>query len=282
MKVLITGAAGLLGHGLTQVFGARHTVFPVTRAEVDTTDAGAVQNAFNRLQPDVVIHTAAIPDLDVCEADPDRAFLVNVEGTRNVTRAASEVGAAVAHISSDAVFDGKKNTPYVESDPVNPQTVYGRTKVDGEQIVAAVPQHWIFRIPVLFGPGKANFVSKGLEKLRKREEYVVASDQVACAAYTLDVAQLMMEIIEARKYGLYHVANAGQCSRLELAIRAAEFAELDSSLIVGKPSDMMNRKAKRLKYSVMDSRAARDAGFTELRSWDEGLREYVLKWKLEK
>jgi len=281
MKVLITGAAGLLGHGLTQIFRQQHTVFPITRAEADTTDAGAVLSMFNRLRPEIVIHTAAIPDLDICEAEPDRAFRVNVEGTRNVVQAAGKVGAAMAHISSDAVFDGKKNMPYVESDPVNPQTVYGRTKVEGENLVSGMPHHWLFRIPVLFGPGKANFVSKGLDKLRKGEEYIVASDQVACAGYTLDLACVMLEVIHARKYGLYHIANAGACSRLELAQRAANFAELDSAMIVGKPTDEMNRKAKRLKYSVMESRALRNAGFSEPRLWHEALREYIATWKME-
>jgi len=195
MKVLVTGAAGLFGHGLVQVFGAKHEVFPLTHIEADTTDAAAIRETFRRLRPEVVIHAAATPDLDICEADPAKAFLVNVEGTRNVVETAREIGAAMAHISSDAVFDGEKHAPYVETDAVNPQTVYGRTKAEGEEIVGRLSHHWIFRVPVLFGPGKANFVSKGLDKLRRGEDYVVASDQVACAAYTLDMARVMMEAI---------------------------------------------------------------------------------------
>ena len=279
MKVLITGAAGLFGHGLAKVFGAKHTIFPLTRTEADTTDAAAIRDTFNHLRPEIVIHTAAIPDLDICEADPAKAFLVNVEGTRNVIEAAREIGAAVAHISSDAVFDGEKHAPYVEDDPANPQTVYGRTKAEGENIVDRLPHHWIFRVPVLFGPGKANFVSKGLDKLRKGEEYVVASDQVACAAYTLDMSRVMMEVIEGGNYGLYHIANAGSCSRLELARRAAEFAGLDAAHIIGKPTDEMKRRAKRLKYSVMELRALKQTGFPEPRPWENALEEYVSEWK---
>lgn len=282
MKVLITGAAGLFGHGLVQVFGAKHEVFALTHADADTAEAAAIRGRFNRLRPEIVIHTAAIPDLDICEADPAKAFLVNVEGTRNVVEAAREIGAAVAHISSDAVFDGEKHAPYVETDPVNPQTVYGRTKVEGEGIVGHLPNHWIFRVPVLFGPGKANFVSKGLDKLRRGEDYVVASDQVACAAFTLDMARVMMEVIEARSYGLYHIANAGACSRLELVLRAAEIAALDAAHIVAKPTDEMKRRAKRLKYSVMELRALKQAGFSEPRAWENALEEYVGMWKTEK
>jgi dTDP-4-dehydrorhamnose reductase len=275
MRVVITGAAGLFGHGLQQIFGAKNTVLPLTRADADTTDAQKICDVFKKLLPEVVIHTAAIPDLDICEADPAKAFLVNVEGTRNVVEAAREVGAAVAHISSDAVFDGLKTTPYVETDAVNPSTVYGRTKVQGEEIVRTLAHHWIIRVPVLFGPGKANFVSKGLDKLAKGEEYVVASDQVACAAYTLDAARTMMELIEAQRYGVFHVANVGACSRLELAERAAVFAGLGTARIIGKPADEMGRRAKRLKYSVMEMRALKQAGIEEPRPWYEALEEYV-------
>ena len=221
MRVLITGAAGLFGHGLTQVFVTKHTVFPITHAVADTTNAAAIRDLFVRLEPEIVIHAAAIPDPDMCEANPALAFSVNVEGTRNVVDAAREIGAAVAFISSDAVFDGKKATPYIETDATDPGTVYGRTKVQGEEIVGALQAHWIFRVPILFGPGKAKFVEKGLLKLKSGEQYFVASDQVASAVYTLDAAHTIMELIEARRYGVFHVANAGQCSRYELETRAA-------------------------------------------------------------
>jgi len=279
MKVLITGAAGLFGHGLAQIFSAKHIVIPLTRVEADTTDARAIGDVFSKLKPEVVIHTAAIPDLDICEADPATAFRVNVEGTRTVVEASRKIRAVVAHISSDAVFDGLKKAPYVETDPMNPGTVYGRTKVKGEEIVGTLRSHWIFRVPVLFGPGKTNFVAKGLDKLAKGENYIVASDQVACAAFTLDAASMMMEVIEARRYGVFHVGNAGACSRLELAQRAALFAGLDPALIIGKPTDEMGRRAKRLKYSVMEMRALKQAGFAEPRPWEEALEEYICGWR---
>src|SRR5579864_488667 len=269
MRVLITGAAGLFGHGLTQVFVAKHTVFPITHAVADITNVAAIRDLFVKLEPEIVIHAAAIPDPDACEADPALAFSVNVEGTRNVVEAAREIGAAVAFVSSDAVFDGKKTTPYIETDARNPGTVYGKTKVQGEEIVGALPAHWIFRVPILFGPGKAKFVEKGLAKLTKGEQYFVASDQVASAACTLDAARTMMELIEARRYGIFHVANAGQCSRFELERRAAQFAGLDSSLVIGRPLSEMGNRAKRLNYSAMEMRALKQNGFVAPRPWEE-------------
>ena len=127
MRIAITGAAGLLGHGLVAAFSTRHQVFPLTRAEADITDAEAVGAVFERIRPDLVVHAAGIPDIDLCEADPAKGFRVNFQGTCHVVEAARRVGAGVAHISTDAVFDGTKTTPYVETDATGPITVYGRT-----------------------------------------------------------------------------------------------------------------------------------------------------------
>ncbi len=275
MKVLITGAAGLLGHGLVQVVSKNHQVFPLTHADADITDRAAAKAAIRKFQPELVIHAAAIPDLDICENDPERAFQVNVDGTRHVVEAAQEVNAAVAYISSDAVFDGLKQTPYTESDPTNPPTVYGRTKLLGEQIVRSLPAFWIFRIPVLFGPGKTNFVDKGLHNLANGGRFIAASDQVGGALYTLDAAQKMMEVVGTKQYGVFHLSNSGACSRFDLARRAAEIAGLDVSRVIGMKGDKMGRRAVRLKYAVMDMRALKHAGIAPPRSWDEALAEYI-------
>lgn len=275
MKIAITGAAGLFGHGLVEVAAARHEVFPLTRAEADITRADEVGAALDRIRPEVVIHPAAIPDLDVSEAEPARAFLVNVHGTRHIVEWAREFGAGVVYISTDAVFDGTKSTPYLESDPANPLTIYGRTKLRAERLVQGLVKHWVFRVSVLFGPGKTNFVEKGLRRIGAGEDYVVASDQLGSATYTLDAARKILEVVEARRYGLYHLSNQGACSRHELARRAAELAGLDARRVVGKRSEEMNRRAARLKYSVMEMAALTKAGFAPPRSWPEALAEYV-------
>jgi dTDP-4-dehydrorhamnose reductase len=279
MRVLITGAAGLFGQGLTQVFVEKHIVFPVTHAVADTTNAAAIRDLFVKFEPEIVIHAAAIPDLDICEADPALAFSVNVDGTRNVAEAAREIGAAVAFISSDAIFDGKKTTPYIETDAANPPTVYGRTKVQGEEIVGILPAHWIFRVPVLFGFGKVKFVEKGLIKLLKGEEFFAATDQVASAGYTLDLARKILEIIEARRYGVFHVANSGLCSRYELALRAAQLAGLNSALVIGKSRSELAGRAERLSYSVLEMRALKQNGIAAPRPWEEALDDYIREWK---
>jgi dTDP-4-dehydrorhamnose reductase len=279
MKVAITGANGLLGNGLVRVFGERHTILPLTHEGCDITDFAKVRALFAEAKVDAVVHAAAIPDLDICEADPARAYRVNVQGTRNVVEAAREASATVAYISSDSVFDGEKRTPYTEQDNTNPPTVYGRTKLQAEEAVRTLPGNYIFRIPVLFGPGKENFISKGLRKLANGEEYVVASDQMGGALYTLDAARKIMEVMEAGRAGTYHLTNTGACDRLELARQAAALAGLDTKRIVGKPSAEMGRCAKRLKYAVMEMRALQDAGFALPRPWQEALAEYVRDWR---
>ncbi len=275
MKIAVTGAAGLFGHGLVAAFSARHTVFPLTRADADITDAKAVRALLERIRPDVVVHPAGIPDLDISDADPELARRVNVEGTRHVIDAARAVGAAAVYISSDAVYNGQNSRPYVETDPTSPITVYGQTKLDGEVVAQSLAEHWIFRVPVLYGPGKTNFIEKGLRKIAGGEKYTVASDQEGCAAYTVDAGYKIMEVVEARRYGLYHLANQGACTRYELARRAAELAGLDSSRVVGVPADQMGRRAPRLKYSVMEMSALKAAGFSLPRPWPEALADYV-------
>jgi dTDP-4-dehydrorhamnose reductase len=275
LKVAITGAAGLFGHGLVQVFSERHQVFPLTRAQADITRREEIRTVLQELRPDFIVHPAGIPDLDVSEADPARAFQVNVHGTRNVVDAARDVRAAVAYISTDAVFDGKKSTPYTESDPAVPPTVYGRTKLRGEEVVRSLPESWVFRVSVLFGPGKTNFVERAVLKAAASEIFVASSDQLGSAAYTLDAARTIMEVVEARRYGLFHLSNSGVCTRWELAAKAVEFAGLDAKKVLGKPSAEMARRAARLKYAVMATEALSAAGFAPLRSWQEALAEYV-------
>jgi dTDP-4-dehydrorhamnose reductase len=256
-------------------FSLRHTVIPLTRADADITDAEAVRGLLERIRPEVVVHPAGIPDLDIADADPARAHRVNVEGTRHVVESARAVGAAVVYISTDAVFNGQSTRPYVESDPPDPITVYGRTKLEGEIVTQTLAQHWIFRVPVLFGPGKTNFIEKGLRKIVAGENYIAASDQMGCATYTLDAGYKIMEVVEARRYGLYHLTNQGACTRFELARRASELAGLDSSKVVGAPSAQMGRRAPRLKYAVMEMAALRAAGFSLPRPWPEALSDYL-------
>jgi dTDP-4-dehydrorhamnose reductase len=275
LKIAITGAAGRFGHGLQMALEPKHAVFPVRHADVDTTKADDVVRVLAGINPDVVIHAAALPDIDYCETHPEETQKVNVEGTRNVMRAAAQFGAGLVHISTDAVFDGAKEAPYVERDPTNPISVYGRSKLAAEQVVKEYEKHWIFRVSVLFGPGKENFVSKAIQQVRAGMVHKVASDQLGSATYTLDAGEKILEVVEAKAYGLYHLCNSGPCTRLDLAKQAVADAGLDPELVQGMPTASMSRPGPRVKYAVMEMAALRDRGFEEPRRWEEALREYV-------
>lgn len=275
MKVAITGANGLFGHGLVQVFREAYTVYPLTRSEADLTQLDQVRRALMPIKPDAVIHTAGIPDPDVCEREPNRAFEANVLATRNVVSIAKELGSPVAHISTDAVFDGTKTTPYTEEDRPNPISVYGKTKLQAESEVAILPRYWIFRISVLFGPGKDNSVSKGLRTIKNAGMYTVAADQVGSATYSLDAANIIKQLMASGSVGLFHLSNQGVCSRLELAQQAAILAGLPPDRVIGKPLAEMGRPAPRPKYAVMQMNALKGAGISPPRSWQTALAEYV-------
>jgi dTDP-4-dehydrorhamnose reductase len=277
LKIAITGAAGLFGRGLQSALESEHQVVPLRRADLDITSASEVRRVLAGINPDVVVHTAALPDIDYCEMHPDEAHRVNVEGTKNVVTATAAVGTGLVHISSDAVFDGKKQIPYIETDATNPISVYGRTKLGAELAVQDYERHWIFRVSVLFGPGKANFVSKAVARVRSGQKQVVASDQMGSATYTLDAAHKILEVVDAKKYGLYHLCNSGPCSRMELAKQTMFEVGMNPEMIEGVPGEMMGRPGPRLKYAVMEMRALREAGFALPRPWQDALKEYLAK-----
>jgi dTDP-4-dehydrorhamnose reductase len=280
MKIGLTGPTGLFGQGLLRVLGEQHEVLSLPHAHLDLIDKKAVFESLQGAGLELLVHPAGIPDIDLCEIHPDQCWQTNVEATRNLCQAAEQFGFGLAFISTDAVFDGEKNRPYVETDEVNPPTVYGRSKVAAEELVKRLAEHWIFRVSVLFGPGKTNFVERGIKKLRQGEEYVVASDQMGSATYTIDAARTILQICQTGRSGIYHLSNAGACTRYELACEAARLAGLDSTGIKGKPMSSMQRPAVRLKYSVMEMAALNQAGVPTPRPWHAALKEYVENLKL--
>ena len=279
MKIAITGGAGLFGRGLQAALAEEHEVVSLTHADLDITDSVGVRRVLTRISPHLVVHTAALPDIDYCETHPDEAQRVNVEGTQNVVTGTAALGAGLAHISTDAVFDGKKSTPYIETDATNPISVYGRSKLDAELAVQEYERHWIFRVSVLFGPGKTNFVSKALARVCSGQKHLAASDQLGSATYTLDASRKILEVVEAKKYGLYHLCNSGPCTRMELAEQAIIDVGMNPGMIEGVPGETMGRPGPRLKYAVMEMRALRKAGFEPPRPWQDALKDYIAKYE---
>jgi dTDP-4-dehydrorhamnose reductase len=260
-RVLITGAGGQLGAALAEAFAADDVV-ALDRAAWDVREAPPA--ALGEL--DLVLHAAAWTRVDDAESDPEGAHDVNVEGTRAV----AALGAPLVYFSSDYVFDGEKRGPYVESDPVAPRSVYGRTKLAGEE--AAGTDAWIVRSSWLFGWTGHNFVRTMLRLGAEREEVRVVADQVGCPTYVGHLAAATHELVGLPR-GVWHLAAAGECSWAEFAEAIFEEAGLDCRVVPISTAEY-GAPAPRPAYSVL--RSERPAA-PALPHWRDGLRECLAR-----
>ncbi|MDQ6606941.1 MAG: dTDP-4-dehydrorhamnose reductase [Actinomycetota bacterium] len=221
MRILITGAAGMLGIDVGISAGARgHEVISLARAELDIADAAAVQAQLGDVRPDAVINCAAYTDVDGAESDPASALRVNGDGAGILAAAAYALGAWTIHVSSDYVFDGSKATPYLEFDATGPASAYGRSKLAGERAVAqAAPDaHTIVRSAWLFGAGGPCFPKTILKLAGAREELSVVDDQVGCPTFTGHLAEALISLADGERIaGPVHVAGGGRCTWYEFA-----------------------------------------------------------------
>jgi dTDP-4-dehydrorhamnose reductase len=261
MRILITGAGGQVGHALVAACAADDT----TAADhhlLDVADRDAVLAAVTTLQPDAVLHTAAWTAVDACEADPDRAFAVNALGTRNVAEAAGRVGAHLLYCSTDYVFDGAKESPYVEWDPPNPQSVYGRSKLAGELEAQGLPGSTIVRLSWVCGEHGANMVKTVLRLASERDELAFVDDQRGHPTLAESVAPLIRRLVGERRPGLFHVTNQGVVSWFDFARAVFEAAGLDPGRIRPIATAELDppRPAPRPVNSVLDNAALRLGG----------------------
>ncbi len=280
MKVLITGAGGMLGRDVVLAAGnAGHDVVGFGHTELDVTDANAVSSKIELERPDVVIHCAAWTDVDGAEDSEDAAMAVNGLGSGNVAAAAASVGASVVYVSSDYVFDGSKAAPYVESDQPAPLSAYGRTKLAGEEATAAAnKRHFIVRSAWLFGIGGSNFVETMLRLAADHGEVLVVRDQVGSPTYTWHLAYGIVRLIEGVEYGIHHMAAAGMCSWYEFAREIFEQAKVECKVLSGT-TEMLGRPAARPAYSALTSQREHAI---ELPSWQDGLAAYLAQRSTER
>lgn len=273
MKVLITGAAGMLGRDVVRAaHAANHEVIALGRDELDIARPRIVHETIGRELPDAVINCAAWTDVDGAEADEAAATDLNGYAPGDLAEAAAAAGAAIVHPSTDYVFDGTAGRPYVESDPVNPINAYGRSKLAGEHAVAAAnPRHFVVRTSWLFGAGGLNFVETMLGLASAGGPVLVVRDQVGCPTYTGDLAEALVRLLDGESYGLHHIAGQGECSWFEFANEIFAQAGVETRAM-SCTTDEFPRPAPRPAYSVL--RTERDYGF-ELPDWQAGLASYL-------
>ena len=274
MRLLLTGAAGMLGRDVTAAAElAGHEIIACSRAGLDVRDAAAVRAAVARARPDAVINCAAWTDVDGAEADEAGATLLNGDAAGHVAAAAAAAGAFVVQVSTDYVFPGTATEPYTESAATGPRSAYGRSKLAGELAVAAAAPdgHAIVRTAWLFGAHGGNFVATMLRLARERDALTVVDDQVGCPTYTGHLARALVAIAGARLGGVRHVAGAGACSWYDLAAATFAATGADVTLARGRTADL-ERPAPRPAFSVLRSERP---DTPVLPPWQEGLATYL-------
>jgi dTDP-4-dehydrorhamnose reductase len=280
MNVFIIGCNGQLGQDMTICAQLRgHSATGVDYPVIDITSAQSTRDAIIGARPDVVINCAAHTAVDLCETESAKAFAINADGVRNIGSACSDVNAKLVHISTDYVFDGTKTTPYIESDPTNPQSVYGKSKLAGEQAcLASCKQHFIFRIAWLYGTRGNNFlkaIRTRAQKLAETGETLnVVSDQIGTPTYTAHVCQQIEKMMTTDHYGLYHCTNEGVCSWFDFAKAIIDAYKIPVQILPCTTKEFP-RPAPRPAYSVLENQHLKQLGLNIMPKWEVGLREYI-------
>ncbi len=267
----------MLGSDLMSAARARHEVSGADLPQADITDRAQCLELAHGLHPDVVINAAALTQVDYCESHEEEALRVNGHGAGNLAEAAASVGALLVHYSTDYVFDGLKEGPYLEEDTPNPATVYGRSKLLGEELVIrSGREHLILRTAWLFGNNGANFIRTIVEAARQGRPLSVVDDQRGSPTYSRDLAAYTLKMIDAGCRGTYHLTNSGSCSWYELAACALQWAGLAEAELKPATTAEIRRPAPRPANSVLANARLEREGFSPMRLWKDAAREYAM------
>ena len=266
----------MLARAIAEVLGGQHEISGASHSEADITDEHAIRLMLERVQPHVVANAAAFTDVDACETQPELAFRVNAEGPRNLATVCAEMDIPLMHVSTDYVFDGEKNEPYVEEDQTKPLSVYGRSKLQGEQEVQKhLSRSWIVRVCGVFGPYRKNFVSFVLEMGKKRQPLKIVRDQRIAPTYTFDAAAGIGEILRRGPFGIYHLTNQGFTSRIEFTQEILRQAGYGDTPVIPISSAETNRPAPRPRNSQLENARMKREGLKLLPPWRDAVSRYL-------
>jgi len=280
-RYVVIGATGQLGTDLVRTFDGSGQLTPLSTRDVDIRDAAATRSILEALRPTWVLNTAAYNLVDRAEEDGRGAFALNTEAVGWLADICQRIGARLVHFSTDYVFDGAKRTPYLETDPPRPLSVYGESKLAGERLaLERCERAVVFRVCGLFGlagslgTGKGNFVETMLRLAREGRPLRVVSDQVLCPSYTLDLARKVWAVLPRAAHPIYHLTNAGQTSWYDFARRSLELAGVTADLTAVTAAEY-GAKARRPPYSVLAHANLAALGEDDLRPWGAALVAYV-------
>jgi dTDP-4-dehydrorhamnose reductase len=286
MKIVILGAGGRLGAALLREYRDKFDVAGFNHTQLNLSDLGAVREKLRNIRFDILINAAGFTKVDLCETQPDRAFLINAEAPRVVAEICDEKNARLIHFSTDYVFGGDRREPYTEEDQASPISVYGESKLAGENnVLAAKSQNLVVRVSWVFGPDRRSFIDAMIQQAQENDEVDAVADKFSTPSYTLDIAAMLPQFFDAKfEGGILHFANAGQCSWREYAQWAVDCCH-DGGLALKaktigerKLRDMTNWIARRPVYSVLS--AANYTKFTGIspRTWRVAVSEYITRF----
>ena len=266
----------MLARAVAEVLGEQYEILGANHKDGDITDERATRLALKQVQPHVVVNAAAFTDVDACETQQELAFRVNADGPRNLATICADMDIPLMHISTDYVFDGEKDEPYVEEDEPRPLSVYGRSKLRGEQEVQQhLARSWIVRICGVFGPYRTNFVSLVVEMGRKKQPLKIVRDQRLAPTYTFDAAAGIGEILRRGPFGIYHLTNQGFVSRTEFTHEILRQAGYEGTPVIPISSSETSRPAPRPRNSQLENARMKGEGLKLLPSWQDAVGRYL-------
>ena len=275
MKYLITGANGQLGRELQKQLNKNyHKLFLYDVDTMDITDYEQVEKIVSNIRPDVIFNCAAHTNVDGCENDIENAYKINAIGAQNLAMISEEIGSKFVHFSTDYVFSGEDEIPRIESDFANPKTIYGKSKLYGEELVKQFcSKYFIIRTAWLYGDGN-NFVRTMLKLSKQNDKLTVVGDQFGSPTYTKDLAKVAIDLSNTKYYGLYHGTCQGSCSWYDFACKIFEIKNINIK-VEKVTSEQFVRPAKRPTHSVIDNFMLRLRGFDTFRHWEDSLKDYL-------
>lgn len=290
MKIVILGSGGRLGAALLREYRDKFDVAGFNHTQLNLSDLGAVREKLRNIRFDILINAAGFTKVDLCETQPDRAFLINAEAPRVVAEICDEKNARLIHFSTDYVFGGDRREPYTEEDQADPISVYGESKLAGENnVLAAKSQNLVVRVSWVFGPDRPSFIDAMIQQAQENDEVDAVADKFSTPTYTLDIAAMLPQFFDANvEGGILHFANAGQCSWREYAQWAVDCCH-DGGLplkakTIGERElrDMTNWIARRPIYSVLSSRKYTKLTGISPRTWREAVSDYITRFYSKK
>ncbi|MFW6245105.1 MAG: dTDP-4-dehydrorhamnose reductase [Fibrobacterota bacterium] len=280
MKLLIVGSGGQLGSDFVKEANLQgHDTAALDYPQIDITSPESVLETVKSVRPDVIVNCAAFTAVDLCEGKQDQAFALNADGSANLARAAKESDALLVHISTDYVFSGDLDRPYTEEDTPGPNSVYGKSKLEGERRIASIwNRHMIFRIAWLYGVNGNNFVKSirrfGLKNREEGKPLRVVNDQIGSPTWTVSVCRQVLKVLDSGEYGVYHCTSEGSCSWFDFAEEIINASGIDVR-VEPCTTEEFPRPAPRPVNSVLENKKLKTLGLNIMPEWKDAFRQFL-------